>query len=575
MLLLCTLAALLFLLPGTASAQCDVPCFVADMETDGTNPVLVPVYSAVNLAQFEIEAFHMEFDFCADHNLDPFDIETSGTMIDGYGIEAHNIQDQHVEISWAGGTDFLPDSPLPLFYIVASNHMTQCEDECIVQFTVCEMESQQNGGGYVDSCPYDGTITYQHITGVEGYVFYINGDPVPLAVPDALIEDATHNLDQFTDANGHYKFYLCEESGLYCFTPSKDTPPQQDDINGDDAALILRYTVGLTQLSQWYDDYCPPTFIYPQRVAADVTCDGSITPLDASKILRFWLNQNDIHDCVGQWRFFCTQECVTVHVGDYNVPVDNFWTLQMGDVNLSWDAAPLRGREAGHRDAQPVVFRAPTGPVNTGEENVLDFTLESDVQAYSASVDFIYDQRHMTLTDVELGDAVESGMVMFSDENGVVRIVMATANEFIADGSLFKLHFDVDLLHSNDRMLIDVTDGTLGDVDIIPVLEDGTIQFNGNNLMAGPMLGANKPNPFNPRTTITLSLSEEGPVLLEVYGVDGRLVRTLVDGFMPAAAHEVVWDGRNGDGAPVSSGIYWTVLRASGVTAKRPMILLK
>ncbi len=64
------------------------------------------------------------------------------------------------------------------------------------------------------------------------------------------------------------------------------------------------------------------------------------------------------------------------------------------------------------------------------------------------------------------------------------------------------------------------------------------------------------PNPFNPVTSIAFSLERAGHARLEVYGLDGRLVRVLVDEGRPAGRQRVRWDGRDGGGAAAASGLY-------------------
>jgi len=84
-------------------------------------------------------------------------------------------------------------------------------------------------------------------------------------------------------------------------------------------------------------------------------------------------------------------------------------------------------------------------------------------------------------------------------------------------------------------------------------------------------LVGNSPNPFNPATEIRFDLAERGSVRLEVYNVSGRLVRTLAKGEWNAGSHAVVWDGRDDDGAEVSSGVYFYRLQAAGYGASERM----
>jgi hypothetical protein len=85
----------------------------------------------------------------------------------------------------------------------------------------------------------------------------------------------------------------------------------------------------------------------------------------------------------------------------------------------------------------------------------------------------------------------------------------------------------------------------------------------------------NRPNPFNPATTIQFSLAQDGPVEIAIYDVHGRRVRTLVDQTMEAGVHTLVWDGTNDEGHPVGSGIYWSQMRAGAYESKKKMMGLK
>ncbi len=83
------------------------------------------------------------------------------------------------------------------------------------------------------------------------------------------------------------------------------------------------------------------------------------------------------------------------------------------------------------------------------------------------------------------------------------------------------------------------------------------------------------PNPFNPVTTVSYALPENGAVALRVYNVAGQLVRVLVDGPGEAGYHTAVWDGRDDRGESVSSGVYFCRMEAEGFDDAVKMVLLK
>jgi PKD repeat protein len=84
------------------------------------------------------------------------------------------------------------------------------------------------------------------------------------------------------------------------------------------------------------------------------------------------------------------------------------------------------------------------------------------------------------------------------------------------------------------------------------------------------MLHQNRPNPFNPTTEIAFSLPEASQVTLEVYNIMGQKVVTLINGYVEAGEHTVIWDGSN-----VTSGMYLYRLKAGAVDETRKMLLLK
>ena len=94
------------------------------------------------------------------------------------------------------------------------------------------------------------------------------------------------------------------------------------------------------------------------------------------------------------------------------------------------------------------------------------------------------------------------------------------------------------------------------------------------------LLLANYPNPFNPETWIPYQLAEPTDVTLRIYTVDGTLVRTLALGHQPVGIYQdknraAYWDGRNAQGEPVASGVYFYTLKAGDFTATRKMLIRK
>jgi hypothetical protein len=101
------------------------------------------------------------------------------------------------------------------------------------------------------------------------------------------------------------------------------------------------------------------------------------------------------------------------------------------------------------------------------------------------------------------------------------------------------------------------------------------VSTGANPLPVSFALEPNRPNPFNPITTIAYDLPQTAKVRLVVYDVGGRQVRELVNGSQAAGRREIVWDGRNASGDFVASGVYFYRLIAGDFVQTRKMVLLK
>jgi hypothetical protein len=84
------------------------------------------------------------------------------------------------------------------------------------------------------------------------------------------------------------------------------------------------------------------------------------------------------------------------------------------------------------------------------------------------------------------------------------------------------------------------------------------------------------PNPSNPMTKITYSVREAGHVVIEIYNVAGKVVRTLLDaGLEAGATGQIVWDGTADGGSTCASGVYFCRMTAPGFGAVRKLVMLR
>jgi hypothetical protein len=89
-------------------------------------------------------------------------------------------------------------------------------------------------------------------------------------------------------------------------------------------------------------------------------------------------------------------------------------------------------------------------------------------------------------------------------------------------------------------------------------------------------ISAVAPNPLNPEATLTYTTTRQGPVRIDMFDIQGRLVRALVDApAMTAGTHEVKIDGRGERGEKLPSGVYYIRGTSSEGAFKHLVTILK
>ena len=83
------------------------------------------------------------------------------------------------------------------------------------------------------------------------------------------------------------------------------------------------------------------------------------------------------------------------------------------------------------------------------------------------------------------------------------------------------------------------------------------------------------PNPCNPYTIVSYRSSRDGLTTVCVHDLEGRLVRRLQQGEQAAGLHEVAWDGADGTGRQVASGVYLIRVTEAGEAASTKVVLLR
>ncbi|MCB5262467.1 MAG: C10 family peptidase [Candidatus Cloacimonetes bacterium] len=152
----------------------------------------------------------------------------------------------------------------------------------------------------------------------------------------------------------------------------------------------------------------------------------------------------------------------------------------------------------------------------------------------------------------------------------LLQIYSETANEEI---SLWLLSADGTQTELANRFNSQ-PNATLGSYPDFVLLEpkDG----NEDGTAAPTQLHGCYPNPFNPSTTISFSIAEDGtPVVINIYNMRGQLVSKLIEDEYQRGAHQIIFSGIDQQGSTLSSGIYIIELRAGSYRKTAKAILAK
>lgn len=83
------------------------------------------------------------------------------------------------------------------------------------------------------------------------------------------------------------------------------------------------------------------------------------------------------------------------------------------------------------------------------------------------------------------------------------------------------------------------------------------------------------PNPFNPATNIKFSLSKNSYVEIVFYNIQGRRIYTLIEDFLDKGSYELIWNGRDYNNKPLSSGVYFYKMKTEDFNQVNKVIILK
>jgi len=158
-----------------------------------------------------------------------------------------------------------------------------------------------------------------------------------------------------------------------------------------------------------------------------------------------------------------------------------------------------------------------------------------------------------------------SGRLVFAPGDSVATIAVDILGDLVSEDDehfLVLLADPVFARLANDRAV-----GT--------ILNDDEVQGVTERVPAETFLGGGLPNPAGGSVTILFGLKSPGEVELRILDLQGRVVRELVRGALPASHQRVVWDGRDSASRPVGAGCYFVRLKTPEKTCERRILVVR
>lgn len=433
-------------------------------------------------------------------------------------------------------------------------------------------------------------VVYFRFTEVSNYRKIID-------VADGALDDGLYNL------NSTLRYY--PQSG------SSDTPIQPDlyvqvALTRDQSGTVKGYVDGTEQVS--FDD------------------TGSIAVITGANILRFFIDDNttggeQAAGAVARIRLFDTVLSAaqiqalaplgsSILVGDVNQ--DGIRSIldiiKLVQIAIGNDAEPAGGSDDftradanadGNINVLDVIFTAnlilglpnkPTataavsatagfGEPTTGNQHIITVpvTISAEQPIAGSQITLTYDTDLLKPGRPFLLQTTEDTGIDYRIENGRLHLMTyGLSGPINGDDGTFTIMVPVEQIQGIPGMLT-LSDLLLADrraQPVQPTLSVSSIMIR--NTPASFNLAAASPNPFNPQTRITYELPTRTHARLTVYNLLGQEIIRLVDQVRNAGSHEVIWRGRNAQGAAIASGIYvYRLTTESGFQAARRVTLLK
>jgi len=161
----------------------------------------------------------------------------------------------------------------------------------------------------------------------------------------------------------------------------------------------------------------------------------------------------------------------------------------------------------------------------------------------------------------QLGEAISGAQDSFVEET-------RSLDDYLGEEDVrIRFRLTSDIFDNQDGWYID-------DLNII-VSPTGVEELTEGQIPTTFSLSQNYPNPFNSSTEILFSIPEESQVSLTIYNLLGQTVIKPLDEKLPSGEYNFLWNGKDGEGKELPSGLYFYRLSTGEYSAAKKMTLVK
>ena len=203
----------------------------------------------------------------------------------------------------------------------------------------------------------------------------------------------------------------------------------------------------------------------------------------------------------------------------------------------------------------------------------LDYTLKSDCNDFSIFQDSLVTSNRISPSQICLPNPVA---IIIENEGTLASSITGIAYQWYLNNEIITAANGIDYtptMSGEYNVEVFFTSGcpTFSDSYSFNEGLNSLVNFKPNNYL----VYQNYPNPFNPITTIRYYLPEDAEIIISIYDIIGRKIKTFIKTNQSSGFKSIIWDGKNDNGEMLPGGIYYYLFKANTYRKIKKMIFLK